>query len=184
MSAPKSEFVKVIQERGYFHQCTDLEALDALAAKGPITGYIGFDPTADSLHVGSMVQIMMLRRLQQTGHRPIALMGGGTTKVGDPSGRDESRKLLTVEDINYNLERIKTQVSPFMSFGEGATGAVMVNNADWLDRLNYLDFLRDFGRHFSVNRMLSFDSVKLRLERDQPMTLRLERGQAGGDLRE
>jgi len=170
MSAPKSEFVKVIQERGYFHQCTDLEALDALAAKGPITGYIGFDPTADSLHVGSMVQIMMLRRLQQTGHRPIALMGGGTTKVGDPSGRDESRKLLTVEDINYNLERIKTQVSPFMSFGEGATGAVMVNNADWLDRLNYLDFLRDFGRHFSVNRMLSFDSVKLRLEREQPLS--------------
>ncbi len=170
MSAPKSEFVKVIQERGYFHQCTDLEALDALAAKGPITGYIGFDPTADSLHVGSMVQIMMLRRLQQTGHRPIALMGGGTTKVGDPSGRDESRKLLTVEDINYNLDRIKQQVSPFMSFGDGATGAVMVNNADWLDRLNYLDFLRDFGRHFSVNRMLSFDSVKLRLEREQPLS--------------
>ncbi len=170
MSAPKSEFVKVIQERGYFHQCTDLEALDALAAKGPITGYIGFDPTADSLHVGSMVQIMMLRRLQQTGHRPIALMGGGTTKVGDPSGRDESRKLLTVADINYNLERIKTQVSPFMSFGDGATGAVMVNNADWLDKLNYLDFLRDFGRHFSVNRMLSFDSVKLRLEREQPLS--------------
>jgi tyrosyl-tRNA synthetase len=170
MSAPKSEFVKVIQERGYFHQCTDLEALDALAAKGPITGYIGFDPTADSLHVGSMVQIMMLRRLQQTGHRPIALMGGGTTKVGDPSGRDESRKLLTVEDINHNLERIKIQVSPFMSFGGGTTGAVMVNNADWLDRLNYLDFLRDFGRHFSVNRMLSFDSVKLRLEREQPLS--------------
>jgi tyrosyl-tRNA synthetase len=170
MPAPKSEFVKVIQERGYFHQCTDLEALDALAAKGPITGYIGFDPTADSLHVGSMVQIMLLRRLQQTGHRPIALMGGGTTKVGDPSGRDESRKLLTVADINHNLERIKRQVSPFMSFDRGLTGAVMVNNADWLDQLNYLEFLRDFGRHFSVNRMLSFDSVKLRLEREQPLS--------------
>jgi len=170
MPAPKSEFVKVILERGYLHQCTDLEALDALAAKQAITGYIGFDPTADSLHVGGMVQVMMLRRLQQTGHRPIALMGGGTTKVGDPSGKDESRKMLSVDDINHNLERIKQQVSPFMSFGDGPAGAIMVNNADWLDKLNYIEFLRDFGRHFSVNRMLSFDSVKLRLEREQPLS--------------
>jgi tyrosyl-tRNA synthetase len=170
MSAPKSEFLKVILERGYLHQCTDWETLDALAVKGPITGYIGFDPTADSLHVGSMVQIMLLRRLQQTGNRPIALMGGGTTKIGDPSGRDESRKILTVDDINHNLERIKSQVSPFMNFGDGPTSAIMVNNADWLDRLNYIEFLRDYGRHFSVNRMLSFDSVKLRLEREQPLS--------------
>ena len=170
MSAPKSEFVKVIQERGYFHQCTDLEALDALAAKGPITGYIGFDPTADSLHVGSMVQIMLLRRLQQTGHRPIALMGGGTTKIGDPTGRDDSRKMLSIEDINHNLERIKRQVSPFMDFSCGGTAAIMVNNADWLDQLNYIEFLRDFGQHFSVNRMLAFDSVKIRLEREQTLS--------------
>ena len=170
MPTPKSEFLKVILERGYLHQCTDWEGLDALAAEGPMTGYIGFDPTADSLHVGSMVQIMLLRRLQQTGHRPIALMGGGTTKIGDPSGRDESRKLLSVENINRNLERIKSQVSPFMSFGDAPTDAVMVNNADWLDRLNYIEFLRDYGRHFSVNRMLSFDSVKLRLEREQPLS--------------
>jgi tyrosyl-tRNA synthetase len=170
MSTPKSEFLKVILDRGYLHQCTDWDGLDALAAKGPITGYIGFDPTADSLHVGNMVQIMLLRRLQQTGHRPIALMGGGTTKIGDPSGRDESRKLLSVEDINRNLERIKSQVSPFMKFDGGPAGAIMVNNADWLDKLNYIEFLRDYGRHFSVNRMLSFDSVKLRLEREQPLT--------------
>ncbi|HNB29329.1 MAG TPA: tyrosine--tRNA ligase [Alphaproteobacteria bacterium] len=170
MSAPKSEFVKVIQERGYFHQCTDLEALDALAAKGVVSGYIGFDATADSLHVGHMVQIMLLRRLQQTGHRPIALMGGGTTKVGDPSGKDESRKLLSVEDINSNLERIKQSFAGYLRFGAARSDAVMVNNADWLDKLNYIEFLRDYGRHFSVNRMLSFDSVKLRLEREHPLT--------------
>ncbi|MGH6890932.1 MAG: tyrosine--tRNA ligase, partial [Dongiaceae bacterium] len=170
MPAPKSEFVKVILERGYLHQCTDLEALDALAAKRPISGYIGFDATADSLHVGSMVQIMLLRRLQQTGHRPIALMGGGTTKVGDPSGKDESRKLLSVEDINRNLEQIRLSFAGYLHLGSGKTDAVMVNNADWLDRLNYIEFLRDYGRHFSVNRMLSFDSVKLRLEREQPLS--------------
>ncbi len=170
MSAPKSEFVKVIQERGYFHQCTDLEALDALASKGVISGYIGFDATADSLHVGSMVQIMLLRRMQQTGHRPIVLMGGGTTKVGDPSGKDESRRLLSVDDINRNLERIKATFTGYLSFGAGRTDAAMVNNADWLDRLNYIEFLRDYGRHFSVNRMLSFDSVKLRLEREHPLS--------------
>jgi tyrosyl-tRNA synthetase len=170
MSAAKSEFVKVIQERGYFHQCTDLEALDALAAKGVVSGYIGFDATADSLHVGHMVQIMLLRRLQQTGHRPIALMGGGTTKVGDPSGKDESRKLLSVEDINRNLERIKLSFAGYLRFGTARNDAVMVNNADWLDKLNYIEFLRDYGRHFSVNRMLSFDSVKLRLEREHPLS--------------
>lgn len=170
MSAPKSEFVKVIQERGYLHQCTDLEALDALAAKQTVTAYVGFDATADSLHIGHMVQIMLLRRLQQTGHRPIALMGGGTTKVGDPSGKDESRKLLTVDDINRNLERIKKSFAGYLDFGGGPKDAVMVNNADWLDHLNYIEFLRDYGRHFSVNRMLSFDSVKLRLEREQPLS--------------
>ncbi len=170
MSTPKSEFVKVIRERGYLHQCTDLDALDALAAKGPISGYIGFDATGDSLHVGHMVQIMLLRRLQQTGHRPIALMGGGTTKVGDPSGKDESRKLLSVADINRNLEQIKLSFAGYLNFGGGPTDAIMVNNADWLDRLNYIEFLRDYGRHFSVNRMLSFDSVKLRLEREHPLS--------------
>jgi tyrosyl-tRNA synthetase len=170
MSAPKSEFLKVILERGYLHQCTDWDALDALAAKQPITAYIGYDATGDSLHVGHMVQIMLLRRLQQTGHRPIALMGGGTTKVGDPSGKDESRKLLTVEDINKNLDSIKQSFTGYLTFGGGKTDAVMVNNADWLDKLNYIEFLRDYGRHFSVNRMLSFDSVKLRLEREQPLS--------------
>jgi tyrosyl-tRNA synthetase len=170
MSPPKSEFLKVILERGYLHQCTDWEALDALMAKQSISAYIGFDATADSLHVGSMVQIMLLRRLQQTGHRPIALMGGGTTKVGDPSGKDESRKLLTDEDINRNLDGIRQAFTGYLTFGSGKTEATMVNNADWLDALNYIEFLRDYGRHFSVNRMLSFDSVKLRLEREQPLS--------------
>ncbi|HVO01006.1 MAG TPA: tyrosine--tRNA ligase [Candidatus Cybelea sp.] len=169
-NVPKSEFLKVIVERGYLHQCTALEELDARAAKGTITGYIGFDATADSLHVGHMVQIMLLRRLQQTGHRPIALMGGGTTKVGDPTGKDESRKLLTVEDINANIESIKRSFSSYLTFGSGKADAVMVNNADWLDRLNYIEFLRDYGRHFSVNRMLAFDSVKIRLEREHPLS--------------
>ena len=170
MPAPKSEFLKVILERGYLHQCTDWEALDALMAKQSISAYIGFDATADSLHVGSMVQIMLLRRLQQTGHRPIALMGGGTTKVGDPSGKDESRKLLTDDDINRNLDGIKQTFTGYLTFGAGKTEALMVNNADWLEKLNYIEFLRDYGRHFSVNRMLSFDSVKLRLEREQPLS--------------
>ncbi len=170
MFKPKSEFLRVITERGYLHQCTALEELDALAAKGPITGYIGFDATADSLHVGSMVQIMLLRRLQQTGHRAIALMGGGTTKIGDPSFRDQSRPLLDEQAINANLVGIKRVFGQFLTFGSGPTDAMMVNNADWLDHLNYIEFLRDFGRHFSVNRMLSFDSVKLRLEREQPLT--------------
>ncbi|HVI91284.1 MAG TPA: tyrosine--tRNA ligase [Dongiaceae bacterium] len=170
MFKPKSDFLQVIIERGYLHQCTGLEELDAKAAKGPITGYIGFDATADSLHVGSMVQIMLLRRLQQTGHRAIALMGGGTTKIGDPSFRDQSRPLLDEAAIEANLRGIRKVFDKFLKFGTGPTDAIMVNNADWLDKLNYIEFLRDFGRHFSVNRMLSFDSVKLRLEREQPLT--------------
>jgi len=174
MFQPKSDFLRLIIDRGYLHQCTGLEELDALAAKGPITGYIGFDATADSLHVGSMVQIMLLRRLQQTGHRAIALMGGGTTKIGDPSFRDQSRPLLDDAAINLNLQGIRKVFDKFITFGNGQPGsgadAIMVNNADWLEKLNYIEFLRDFGRHFSVNRMLSFESVKLRLEREQPLT--------------
>jgi tyrosyl-tRNA synthetase len=170
MSEPTSDFLRDFIARGYFHQCTDLEALDALARKGRISGYIGFDATADSLHVGSLVQIMLLRRLQQHGHRPIVLMGGGTTKIGDPSGKDESRKLLSAADIDANIAGIRQIFARFLSFGDGPSDAIMVNNADWLDGLAYIPFLRDYGRHFSVNRMLGFDSVKLRLERDQPLT--------------
>ncbi len=170
MSEPTSDFLREFIARGYFHQCTDLEALDALARKGRIAGYIGFDATADSLHVGSLVQIMLLRRLQQHGHRPIVLMGGGTTKIGDPSGKDESRKLLSAADIDANIAGIRQIFARFLSFGDGPGDAIMVNNADWLDGLAYIPFLRDYGRHFSVNRMLGFDSVKLRLDRDQPLT--------------
>jgi tyrosyl-tRNA synthetase len=167
---PKSEFLREFITRGFLHQCTAIEELDQVAAKGGLTAYIGFDATADSLHVGSLLQIMMLRLLQKTGGKPIVLMGGGTTKVGDPTGRDESRKLLSAEDINRNIDGIKKVFGQFLTFGDGPTDAVMVNNADWLDKLNYLDFLRDYGRHFSVNRMLAFDSVKIRLEREQPLT--------------
>jgi tyrosyl-tRNA synthetase len=170
MSEPKSQFLREFLARGYFHQCTDLEGLDALARNGRIAGYIGFDATADSLHVGSLVQIMLLRRLQQHGHRPIVLMGGGTTKIGDPSGKDEGRKLLSEADIARNIEGIQRIFSRFLTFGEGAGEAIMVNNADWLDGLAYIPFLRDYGRHFSVNRMLAFDSVKLRLEREHPLS--------------
>jgi tyrosyl-tRNA synthetase len=169
-AAPRSEFLRVLSERGYIHQCTDLEALDEAAGKAPITAYIGFDATADSLHVGSLVQIMMLRRMQQTGHKPIVVMGGGTTKVGDPSGKDESRKLLSNADIAANIAGIKRAFERFLTFGEGPTDAVMVDNAEWLDRLGYVEFLREYGPHFTVNRMLTFDSVKLRLEREQPLT--------------
>ena len=165
MSAYKSEFLNVLQSRGFIHQISEPEALDALAAKGPITGYIGFDCTAASLHVGHLLQIMMLRWMQQTGHRPIALMGGGTTRIGDPSGRDESRKILTLDDIAANLAGIRIVFDRFLAFGDGKTDALMLNNDEWLAPLNYIDFLRDVGKHFSVNRMLSFDSVKLRLER-------------------
>ena len=169
MTAHQSEALRVLTERGYVHQCTDPAALDAAFGKGRVTAYVGYDCTAPSLHAGSLVSIMMLRWLQKTGHRPIVLMGGGTTRVGDPSGKDESRKLLTEEVIGQNLESIQKIFAQFISF-EGATGAVMVNNADWLDKLGYVDFLRDYGRHFSVNRMLTFDSVKLRLEREQPLS--------------
>ena len=170
MSQFKSDFLNILSERGFIHQISDPEGLDAAAKAGPITGYIGFDATAASLHAGSLVQIMMLRWMQKTGHKPIALMGGGTTKIGDPSFKDESRKLLTVEQIATNLGGIKQVFTKFLSFGEGATDAKMVNNADWLDHLNYIDFLRDYGVHFTINRMLSFDSVKLRLDREQPLT--------------
>lgn len=170
MNAFRSDFLNAVAERGFLHQCTDPGALDALAKDGRIAGYIGFDATADSLHVGSLVPIMLLRLLQRTGHRPIVLMGGGTTKVGDPSGKDGQRQLLSDEQIAKNLNGIKGVFEKFLQFGDGPTDAVMVNNAEWLDRLEYIAFLRDYGRHFSVNRMLSFDSVKLRLEREQPLT--------------
>ncbi len=170
MATFRSDFVRTIVDRGYLHQCTDLEALDALAADGILVAYIGFDCTAPSLHVGSMVPIMLLRHFQQTGHKPIVLMGAGTTKVGDPSGRDDTRKLLSEEDIAANMAGIKRVFAKFLVFGDGPTDAVMVNNADWLDDLEYIPFLRDYGRYFSVNRMLTFDSVKLRLEREQPLS--------------
>ncbi|GBE43091.1 tyrosine--tRNA ligase [bacterium BMS3Bbin10] len=170
MTAFKSEFLKVLSERGYLHQCTDEAALDAAALKGPICAYIGFDCTAPSLHAGSLLGIMMLRKLQQSGHKPIVLMGGGTTKVGDPSGKDESRKLLSEDDIAANMAGIRDVFSRFLKFGDGPTDAMMVNNADWLEDLNYIDFLRHYGRHFTINRMLSFDSVKQRLTREQPLT--------------
>jgi tyrosyl-tRNA synthetase len=170
MTAYKSDLLKLLDERGYIHQVTDAGALDSLALKGPVTGYIGFDATAPSLHVGSLVQIMMLRRMQQAGHRPIVLMGGGTTKVGDPSGKDESRKLLTEADIAANIAGIRKVFERFLDFGDGPTGAIMLDNAEWLDGLEYLPFLRDVGRHFTINRMLTFDSVRLRLDREQPLT--------------
>ncbi|HMA16318.1 MAG: tyrosine--tRNA ligase [Bacteroidota bacterium] len=170
MTAPRSDFLRTLQDRGFIHQCTDLGSLDARALEGRITAYIGFDATADSLHIGHLVQIMMLRWLQKTGHRPIALMGGGTTKVGDPSGRDETRKLLTDAEIADNIAAIRKTFDNLLSFDAGPSGAIMANNADWLDGLQYIPFLRDVGRHFTINRMLTFDSVKLRLEREHPLT--------------
>ncbi len=170
MPTYKSQFIQAVQERGYLHQCTDLEKLDALASAKPLSAYIGFDCTAPSLHAGSLVSIMLLRHFQQSGHKPIVLMGGGTTKVGDPSGKDDARKLLDEDAIAANMAGIKDVFAKFLTFGDGPTDAVMVNNADWLDGLEYISFLRDYGRHFSVNRMLTFDSVKLRLERDQPLS--------------
>jgi tyrosyl-tRNA synthetase len=170
MPTLKSDFLRVLTERGYIHQCTDLEGLDEAAASGIVPAYIGFDATASSLHVGSLMQIMLLRRLQRSGHKPIVVMGGGTTKVGDPSGKDESRKLLSDADIAANIASIRTVFDRFLTFGEGPTDAVMVDNAEWLDRLGYVDFLREYGPHFTINRMLTFDSVKLRLEREQPLT--------------
>ncbi len=170
MASHRSEFIRNVLDRGYMHQCTDLDALDALAADGVVSAYIGFDCTAPSLHAGSLVQIMMLRLMQRTGHKPIVLMGGGTTKIGDPSGKDESRKLLDDDAIAANMAGIKAVFSKFLTFGDGPTDAVMVNNDDWLKGIEYLQFLRDYGRHFSVNRMLSFDSVKLRLEREHNLS--------------
>src|SRR5579864_7113728 len=175
MSAYKSDFLNVLASRGFIHQVSEPEALDALARSSAITAYIGFDCTAPSLHVGSLLPIMLLYWLQQTGHRPIALMGGGTTRVGDPSGKDESRRLLSDDDINENLKGIRAIFSRFLRFGDQSVkasknDAIMANNADWLNALNYIDFLRDVGRHFSINRMLSFDSVKLRLDRQQELS--------------
>ena len=167
---PKSELVHLLVERGYLHQATNLEGLDAKAASGVVTGYIGFDATAASLHVGNMMQIMMLRRMQQTGHKPIVVMGGGTTKVGDPSGKDATRQLLTEAAIAANIASIRKAFDAYLAFGDGRTDAVVVNNAEWLDQLGYVQFLRDYGVHFTLNRMLSFDSVRLRLEREQPLT--------------
>ncbi len=166
----KSDFLRALSDRGFIHQITDATGLDARAQSGVISAYIGFDATADSLHIGSLVQIMLLRRLQQSGHRPIVLMGGGTTKVGDPSGRDETRQLLTEEQINANITGIRATFTRFLDFGAGPSGAIMANNDDWLKDLQYIDFLRDVGRHFTINRMLTMDSVKLRLEREQPLT--------------
>ncbi len=171
MAGHRSEFLRTVAARGFIHQCTDDDGLDALlAGSRPQPGYIGFDCTADSLHVGSLVPIMLLRWYQKCGHKPIVLMGGGTTKVGDPSGKDESRQILTEDDIASNMAGIRSVFEQFLVFGDGATDAVMVNNADWLDRLEYISFLREYGRHFSVNRMLGFESVKLRLDREQPLS--------------
>ena len=166
----KSDFMNVLHDRGYVHQCTDAAALDDRAANGIVTAYIGFDCTADSLHVGSLLQIMLLRWLQKTGHKPIVLMGGGTTRVGDPSGKDSARQLLSEAQIAANMAGIRSVFEKFLTFGDGPADAVMANNADWLGGLAYVDFLREYGRHFTINRMLTFDSVKLRLDREQPLT--------------
>ena len=166
----KSEFIKDISDREYMHQCTDLDALDKLCKSQSIAAYIGFDCTADSLHVGSLTQIMMLRKLQKCGHKPIVLMGGGTTKIGDPSGKDSTRPLLSNEDINSNLKSIKSIFEKYLYFGNKQTDAIMIDNSDWLDKLDLIPFLRDYGKHFSINRLLGMESVKLRLEREQPLS--------------
>jgi tyrosyl-tRNA synthetase len=170
MSTHASDFLNILSTRGFIHQCSDVGGLDALATKKDVTAYIGFDCTAPSLHVGSLVQIMLLHWLQQTGNKPIVLMGGGTTRVGDPSGRDESRKILSLEDIENNKRGIQTVFNKFLQFGGGKSDATMVDNAEWLTKLNYIDMLRDVGKHFSVNRMLAMDSVKLRLEREHELS--------------
>ena len=170
MSAPTSDFLRILTERGFIHQCSDPDGLDTLARAGDLTAYVGYDCTAPSLHVGHLLSIMMLHWLQATGAKPIVLMGGGTTQVGDPSGRDESRRLLTLEQIEANKAEIQKTFAPFIRFGDGATDALMADNAEWLTRLNYIAFLRDVGRHFSVNNMLTFDSVRMRLEREQPLS--------------
>jgi tyrosyl-tRNA synthetase len=170
MTAFKSDFLNLLQQRGFIHQISDPESLDAIAAKGGAVAYVGYDCTAPSLHVGHLLSIMMLHWLQQTGNKPIALMGGGTTRVGDPSGRDETRKILSYEEIDSNKESIKGTFSKFLKFGAGKSDAVMADNAEWLTTLNYIEMLRDVGRHFSINRMLTMDSVKLRLDRDQELS--------------
>jgi len=170
MTSYNSSLLRLLDERGYIHQLTDAAGLDALAGKEVVPGYIGFDATAPSLHVGNLVSIMLLRRLQQAGHKPIVVMGGGTTKVGDPSGKDEGRKLLTSEAIDANIASIRRCFERFLTFGDGPTDAIMVNNDEWLGALEYISFLRDVGRHFTINRMLTFESVKLRLDREQPLT--------------
>ena len=167
---PTSPFLLEAAARGFIHQCTDEAGLDAAMSAGPVAGYIGFDCTADSLHVGNLVQIMLLRLMQRHGHRPVALMGGGTTRIGDPSGKDEARQMLSDERIAANMEAIRRCVAPFVQFGEGPSDAAVQNNADWLDRLGYIDLLRDVGPHFTIGRMLTFDSVRTRLEREQPLT--------------
>jgi tyrosyl-tRNA synthetase len=170
MTAYKSDLLRLLDARGYIHQATDAPALDALASKEIVPGYIGFDATAPSLHVGNLVSIMLLRRLQQAGHKPVVVMGGGTTRIGDPTGKDEVRKMLTDDTIETNINSIRTAFEQFLTFGDGPTDAVMVNNHDWLGQLGYIELLQQVGTHFTINRMLTFDSVKLRLEREQPMT--------------
>ena len=170
MTAYTSDLLRLLDARGYIHQTTDAPALDALASKEIVPGYIGFDATAPSLHVGNLVSIMLLRRLQQAGHKPVVVMGGGTTRIGDPTGKDEVRKMLTDETIEANIHSIRTAFEKFLTFGDGPTDAVMVNNHDWLGQLGYIELLQQVGTHFTINRMLTFDSVKLRLEREQPMT--------------
>jgi tyrosyl-tRNA synthetase len=170
MSPYRSDLLRLLDERGYVHQITDAEGLDALASRQMVPGYIGFDATASSLHVGNLVQIMLLRRLQQAGHKPIVVMGGGTTKIGDPSGKDESRKLLSHENIQSNIASIRATFEHFLAFGDGPADAIMVDNDNWLAELEYIPFLRDVGTHFTINRMLTFESVKLRLDREQPLT--------------
>ncbi len=167
---PKSDFLHAISERGFIADCTDLEGLDERFRTGSVTGYIGFDLTATSLHIGNLVQIMLLRWMQKTGHRPITLMGGGTTKVGDPSGKDEMRKILSVEQIDANADGIRKVFSKFIDYGDGPTDSPLVNNAEWLDKLGYIDFLRDIGKHFTINRLLAFESVKARLDREQALS--------------
>ena len=166
----KAPFLQTLLERGFIHQCTDFKTLDEKFSNTTVSAYLGFDATASSLHVGSLLQIMILRTLQKAGHKPIILIGGGTTKVGDPSGKDESRQLLTPEAIQKNADSIAQVFKKFITFGNGPSDAIMVNNADWLDGINYLEFLRDYGRYFTINRMLSFESVKQRLAREQPLT--------------
>ncbi len=167
---PKSDFIRVMIERGYVHQCSDIEALDKAASEGVVTAYVGYDATATSLHIGNLISVMMLRRLQQAGHRPIVVMGGGTTKVGDPSGKDTQRQMLTEADIQANIDSIKVVFDRFLNFGSGKSDAFIVDNDEWLSKFGYIQFLRDFGPHFTINRMLTFESVKLRLDREQPLS--------------